>query len=647
MNLNRYFRENSRTLLMVFMALLLVVWLLGDVISSWRDSSRQELNQKLGHSDALALDVYTSDLQRVAGDQRICQAVGFLAVQILNPVDMLLVTAEAERLGVRIGQSQVIDYVQNTFKERAGELLASIQAREGRSYEAIYASIGRWLAVEQLLQMQYKAFDESVPRLESTFRDTQQSVSIEYCVIDGRVFEPLAGEVSLEDIQKTFEEGKARVTAHTEDQLSFGYLQPNRVKVEYVTLDPRAIRSKVRIKETEAKRYFEEHAANYQKTVMPTTTSTQPAAATRVPMTWEEAREQARNDFRELKAVEEAQRVLNELRSEAYRPWASSGKDADGFRQPPAAAGPSLEELARKYSRDYEIVYGKSDWLTEQELRTFLNLNEPTYREGQSRLSASQLAMRVKGVFTPGKNEQMPVLMVNEPSPLLATQESIPGGRGPVAFQGYVFRVIEVAPSGPPASIDVVRDEIIRDIKRQRGFEMARTHAEQLAEKAAADGLLAASLADTALKEAITAAQAAPRPADEQAPRFLEALGPNTGPSRFTRRASPLLHVGMTANVPKKAFELAAAPPSATAPAHKVAAVPVASEFKCVVVAVNELKPLYQGDFSKQKDMLKMQSMSQRNMATMLWFDPTSIHERLGYKPAAGASADATQDAQQ
>lgn len=646
MNLNRYFRENSRTLLMIFMALLLVVWLLGDVIQSWQDRRGQQVNEKLGRSEVLGLDIYTTDVQRAMRDQEICQAAGFFAVRSLDPIDMLLVSTEVERMGVRVSRSQVIDYIRNVYKDQAEQVLAGIQSRYGLSYDDIFSTVGRWMAVEQMLFVHRKAFDESIPRLEATFRDNQQSVGIDYSVIDARVFEPPATEITEADIEKAFEEGKARASAHTEDELTFGYLQPDRIRLEFVTVDPQAIRNRVRIKETEAKRYFEEHLSNYTKAVASDPASSQPQVTT-VPMTWEEARERVRNDFRELKAVEESQRLLNDLRSEAYRPWASVPKDADGFRQTPADAGPSLEELARKYSRDYEVTYRKSDWLTEQDVRTFLNLNEPTYREGQSRLSASQLAMRVKGIFTPGKSEQMPLLSVNEPSPLVVTQQSVPGSRSAVAYQGYVFRVIDVAPSGPPASIDVVREQIIRDLRRQRGFETARVRAEQLAEKAGSVGLLAALLDSADLKDAAARAAAAAVSEGATDVRYVEALGPNPGPSRFTRRPTSLLHVGMTANVPRKAFELVTAAPSATAPAYKVAAVPVANEFKWVVLSVNELKPLYMGDFERQKEALKMQALAQSNMPTMFWFDPSSIHERLGFRLAAGVPAKNSEDAQQ
>jgi len=654
MKLTRFLRRYSRILLMVFMSLLLVVFLIGDVVGR---AARQRENPKRKVGQAFGKDIYTTDLDLAKNKQTILGWLGFQDSQFVDhPLDMYLLLEEARRLGVQLGREQA-----KAILPRLGvtpERLRFIQQRTDRSYDWIYDLAAEWLGVEELVAVQAAALGPSLPRAELAFRDEHEEAQVLLSVLDANAFIDSIPPPTEEELAAFFEETKSRPTSHTEDELRFGYLLPDRVRVEYLTVDPRQVEPKIRIREADAERFYRDYAANYRKPAAPPQTQpgeTRPATEF-VTMTYEEARERVRRDFRTHKAIEEAQRLIDEIQRTAYQPWQAQPRDEHGFHQPlPESAVVRLSTLKERFSDRYPVEYAQTELLDRSGLMSHFdprppyirddpelgraNSPAPFYIEGAREIPIWDLAMRVKGLFTPDPRDTSPVLCLLEPSPLLHRRGTDPGTRQKGFVQGYIFCVTEVAPSGPPETLAEVRDGLVEDWRLLKAYALAGQYAEKLAARAREVGLTAAIEEFQELRGLLAAAEqtaqpVGPFPRGTPPPlsaKFLQLLGPTQPSQPFTRNGRSVDWIGQTQKVQRQTFALAQADPAAGVP---VAVVPVANQFRWVIVQLQSIKPIYASEFDQQRRRL-LAGPTEEEWARLLaeWLSPRSIRQRCGFQP--------------
>jgi len=647
MRITRIFRKYSRVLVLVFMSLLLVIFLIGDVIQSYERSYREpdiQIGTAFGHP------VYLDQTRQAEAEFELAArlglrppAVGSEDVQKANLAKYLLLE-EARRAGIRVSRSQIVEGLRNV--QGAAEALAIIRGQTGRSLNSIYDSVAGVQAVLVLAQYQVSAaLGASLPELEHLYRAQQQEARVLLSVIDARAFESQVPEPAEDELLAHFDEGKDRDHAHTDDALAHGYRIPDRVQVEYLTVDPSRIVDAVRVSEREARIYYEEHRQDYMKPAGDAPFALEPGAEPpRIQQTFEEVQKQVRDDCRAAKAVLEAQRLVNQMHDEARRPWDTAPLDANGVRQPPPPeAILSFSELQERFSSEYPVSYKKTELVTERDLRREPGFGAASATLGRDRqaVPAARLALTVEGLAAPAAaDDAFPPLRLNEPGPVVFGSSSFKVG-GKAAQQAYLFRVIAVAPAGPPASLDEVRDKVIRNVKQCKAFELAGQHARALAEAARQKGLKQAVAEAAELKTLLgqTPAVGAVEPATQPA-TAAQALEPFE-PERFVRQPSFIRNIGYSPGLHDKVFALL--DESATQPAadqHRVIAVPLARYMKWVVAELLEEKPIYRGDFEAQRETLE-----QQNLRTLLqtvwsqWFDPDNISARAGFVPATPPQA--------
>jgi len=646
MKITRLFRKYNRILLMVFMSLLLVVFLIGDVLGNmFQSAPDEEVGRVFGRT------VKLSDLRYSESNQRLLSNLGFEDVRSLHPLDYYLLVREAEELGVRVGRDEI--RTQLAKSEAAQTVIARLAQSHSRSRDSIYDTIAQWEAVSRLAGIQLEGIADSAPRLERAYRDQNQEADVQLAVIDADAFKEKVVPPNQEEIEAYYEEARDRDDAHSEDELVYGYRQPERVQVEYLTVDPTKILPLVRVTRRDAERYFEEHAARYFKSVpSPTGSTTQPEAAAtdRVPMTFEEAEERVRADCRSDKAIRQAQQIVNELRAEARRPWDAQPIGDDGYRTPPPPeALVSFEELAKKRTRDsgFEVEYHKTELVDQNQLRQERGFGMAGYGTlGQQRLVAFSLAFRVKGLYEPGPQDTVPALNLYEPSPPLLSLRPVPPDfqqREP--YQAYVFRDIQVAPAGPPASLDAVAEDVRADLIEIRAYEMASKYAERLAERAREIGLTEAVAEAAELKDVLRPQPlAGPTEADEPPTEdYLKALGPTKPSGRFTRSSAFTREVGSSQKLPEAVFALTTQPASAPA-GPRIALVGVANQHKWVVAQLDEVRPIYEGDFAKRAQSLAQQALQRDGQAfQMSWFGSDKIRARTRFEPLGRLAEEAAE----
>jgi hypothetical protein len=659
MKLKKFFRKYSRVLLMVAMALLLIVWLLGDLRRNTMNPSR---NPKIKYGRVYGRDITLADYDTARSKQIVMTGLGFRdAGMVPDALTLCLLLDEAQHMGVHIGREQAkAALVQSDDVARVQQRLEALQKQTGYGYDAMYDIAAEWLAVRQILEAQTLALGDSLPRAEKAYRDQRQQAEVSVCVLDAKAFTGFVPEPAEPDLQAFYEQNKDRSPNHTEDQLQFGYLRPNRVRVEYLTIDPQVVQDKLRLKERELQAYYEDHKKSYTKSV-PGASSAPASQPVTVPMTFEEAKERVRKELRQERSIQEAQRVVNDIRQAAYAPWQTIPRDpTDGFRPPPAAgAQKSFAELRDKFtaSSGYEVTYGKTELLDQDGLvkafdrqpemvRRQYGSREPVYVEGQTRIPLSEFALRVKGIFKPGAEEKLPVLNVLEPSPVVIGNQYDPATRKQVPNQAYVFRVIEVAPEGPPESFEAVRLQVREDFKLQEAYKLAGEQARLLGERARQVGPAAAVEEAAALKDMLAQAEeawlppAVPDPDQPPAtrPEYVKALGPAAAYG-FSRMSSTVRGIGTTTKVQRVVFGMADAGWAEPDPTHAMAVVEVASAFKWAVAELEGLKPLYEGDFEGQRSRFLTSSMREEQREVVLgWLYPGNVEKRTGFVRDPGAA---------
>lgn len=647
--MTKFFRDNSRIFLLVFMSLLLVIFLIQDSVGRGQ-RQQMEAVQNAEVGTAFGKTIRLREVNQAGTDIRIAGELGFdVRLPAGDPFDTnvsaFLLMEEAARMGVRVSRADL--HAQLNQMEGSGRAIDALCRRYECSPEAIDAALTRVLSINQLMGIMLEtAAMESTPRIEHSYRKAHQEADVLVSQLDARSFLSTAPEPTEDQIKAHFEEAKNRTNEHTDDELVFGYRIPDRVKVEYITIDPKELLPHVSVRERELKNYFEQNKNKYTKpAVGPSPDPSAPAQD--IPMSFEECKDRVKEDYRATRSAQEAQSIINRIRDDAYAPWNAMPPNSEGIRPAPETqANLSFADLAAKYSKDptrtIRITHKTTDLVDLQALqmneRGFTNAR---VTEKNRPISAGWLAMHVEGLPKQIMVGDRPQLRMLEPSPVLSAPQpgAMPGGPA----QSYLFRVVEVSPSGPPATLDEVRDKIVKNLKLKKAHEMAGEYAKAIGERAKEIGLAAAVLEAVEVKQIIAEADAA---------IGAQPLDP-ANPGKYTAKLDPVAPSTCTAerffgpNIPQSpalgAKAIAATSQPLTPPQnHRVVVSAIAKTGDPVwaIVQVNGLKPMYTDEFKAQKDMLEMQVMRRSGMSFVSsWMSRDAIRKRTGFVPKAAAQA--------
>lgn len=632
--MKQIFRQHSRVLVLVFMALLLVVFLI--------DRPMQELferatSEKIKLGEVFGKKVTTVDLDAARADLQVASSFGMPVAMPNDDMTYYLLATEAQKAGVHIGQEQIAQLVERN--PVAVQRLGLMRSQFNRSVPSLYDALANFLTTEEYRQLQSNALLVSTPRLRQAYRDQQQAAQVELSVIDTAGLLRHVPEPTEAELQAAFEAGKDRLTNHTAEGLSFGYREPDRVKVEYLTLDPKDLEPQLTVSLKEARRYYEQNKSRFMKDeTLPGPTASGVPETRKVQQTFEEVEPQVRAAARQQKALEEAGKVVEMMYREAARPWQSMPVK-EGFREAPEKQV-SFEALRDKYKGQYPVKYEVVGPVAARDFSNIPQLGMSVAGDLNRGDRAAELALRVKGIYKPKEGEKLPVLSVMEPAPLLTYARPDPELRAMVPYSRLLMRVIEVQPSGPPASLDAVREKVTADVKVTKALELARQWADRIEERAREAGLAAAVSEMAELREMLAPA-ATTQPGETINRTYVEALGPFSPSMPFLRRPAPITHVGYFKPLHDKVFE-ALESRTATSPAHLIVRVPQIehqafddrTNARILLAEAKALQPLYQGEFDKGRDQLLRQALGQSiNMFNDLWMTPALIAERTDFKP--------------
>lgn len=630
--MTKFFRRHSRIFLLLFMAVLMVVFVIGQAVGrSGRGGQMADAEIGTAHGEP----VRQSDLRTASADFEIASMMGMLP-RGLGPLHYLadqndlaltvhLLSREAHDLGISVSQAQIMQLLkQNGIQDAQFD---AVRERYKISRDGLLASLSRTMAIGVLFRTQLEAaLAVPLPQLELAYRDRAQRASVKVSVIDAEAFLDQVDPPTEEQLQAQFEAGKDRETKHTPEATEYGYRLPDRIKLEYLTVDPTQIEDLVMIREVDAKRFYEVNKSKYKKQVAgPAGVDT--ANTPTVQETYEEARDQVREAVRSLEAIKEAQRLINSIQAEARREWTAASKKG-------AEPAESFEALASRFSTQYQVKWQTTGWIERSDFMTVPVLGTASFSDEGKRVQASTMAFDVEGLATDETDETAKTLKVNEPSPVFVTYRINATGHSQ-PYQAVVFRVTGVKPAAPPDSLDEVRDKVTEDVMMQEAFDKAGNEAKALADTARTEGLDQAVEQDEQLRKVMATADASKdenktdtQPA-RQASRtgYLAKLLPFAPPS-FGRSPIPI-HGIHSQLLTDKIFDPQTAK---SADGHHVVVVPAADKHAWIVAELLDVKPMYAGEFDKVRGTIE-QRTQQMNASTFQyeWCNPDNVKKRADY----------------
>ncbi len=480
----KFFRKYNKQLLAFFMVLLMIVFIGG---SALQGLLAPDLNVEIAKSN---LGSITQHDQRAANDEtRILESMGqnwqrplFNDTDPITPVDWILLSREADKLGVSVDEAAI--ETNSSFESMMDQV--RIVAHNLRvKPSTVVAAMAKLQAIRQAAMSIATASMPSEAEVINAARNSMERVKVRAVLLPAEAFVDQNASFSEAQINEQFDKYRDRERG---PGLQFGYYRKPSIKVQYIKVDRDAIAAKVGVpnEERKAKAYYEEHR---EKDPAFRRKAEELAAAPEGPQApvyvdWEQAKETAITKLRKEYADENVQKIADWLISTMTDPWMGIAPAESGYKSAPSEVA-DLEYYSRVVKRlpqpmqfENAITIPTTDFFTQQDAAKVPELGPLSVRSGQSLVARGFGAVAfnneviVPNIPSGGKINAADYLARNQTAPFPLTD--------PRNGNVYLFRVIDSQPGGPSESVDQVRDQIIVDLRLQKGFEAAKVRAQSL-----------------------------------------------------------------------------------------------------------------------------------------------------------------------
>ena len=263
-----------------------------------------------------------------------------------------------------------------------------------------------------------------------------------------------------------------------------GYRVPDRVKIEYLEITPERARERVRVDEADALSYYDTHQDKFREPVDtdPDTPDTDDQTKLK-PYT--EVRAKILERLKNQKASELADRILKAAQAIMLED-ARGLEQKDGYRVLPEEWEPlSMVDVAKQLHTQFDVLpvihHHQDRWLTPRQLAALPGIAASQLPNQQKAVGFMPYVFSAKEWSRPEPVDGLMSLRLQAkmPSTTLVSPE---GHR-------YLFRLVAVAPSKVPASLDEARTQVERDAKRLEAFRLLTEESATWLERAQRDGL--------------------------------------------------------------------------------------------------------------------------------------------------------------
>jgi hypothetical protein len=474
----KFFRKYNKIILVIGGSLLMIAFLVPQALQQIGQAAAGRAVVRFEGGSFSMLDI-----QRAASEIAAVQMV--LGVEqeslgIENEEHWLLLVAEARRAGFRGGPedaAHLIDqiargYAQQFVQQFGGQMSmdqAFAEARNALLQRRVQVSGGNTQAVDTALADLF-----AIQRLRSGYfaapkMSTARTVKFAHRLLDiaqvGASIVP-ADSLIAEIPQPSTPELEAQFNAFRdvnrgEGEFGFGYRQPVGVKVEWITLNPAAIADAVTLDPIEVRKRFEAKRDLY-------------------PGDFASERDNVRRELTNEKVATILTDAEQEIRGRGLddvRDFPESG----GFRQVPEnwqAQRTPLETIAdavvarirekHGITVDVPFVGVQNDaWLSPTEFQQLPGLGRSFVRDGLRAIPLWSALEQIKETMPEGSTDtpRFQVGVLDRPAFDAADQQ-------------HYFRFLDARRAGPPASIDEVREQVARDVRRLRAYDLLVERAE-------------------------------------------------------------------------------------------------------------------------------------------------------------------------
>lgn len=624
--------------------------------SAYADEVRQDLHQQI-----LNLVDDKEELDRVV------LYIDELTTAKEGELCFLLLAAEAQNMGI-MATDQQIDTIINVRKQlvAGGKLPGSIEIqpildRHEITYNEFRKALGEYIAVLRYGHLVTNSSGLSERQLRKVFRDGMEwsTVAGTFVSFESRLFDEKIGAPSEEDIQQQFEAYKRLEPVESDDEnpFGFGYFLPNRVQVEYLSVDLAEAEKIVtdefaQLSAPEQEDVFQEYWAAHKEDKEFRVAIPKPQDAEGEPS------EASAQEYRYLEFDE----AVGKVRVLRHRETAM-GKvelllaEARNLAQSKSAPMKSVElgglakdvadysVISKRFSTDkLAVTYGQTEFFSQQEVGKIEQFGS-TYRmlknADNEPLSGILFGCEPLHKGMVGRFDMPPAQLYEDMTPLFAVDFA---GKAKV---GYMLRIVGVdkqrealspaddgrqgAAEKSPLAESRLRKKIEEDWKSLQAFNMAKVQAQAFAQQGLSDWEVALAKANESLKKGDDPNQPEPLRTEElgavrkQLEQYTELVRKNPSLSSYL-----LGQIVRSSSMLKKSMQLAQqieVDQTITGDALPVLELP--GELSCLVFKQLEVSSPNQEEYLRNKPLVAAEILRRNQiLMTLSHFNPQNIMKR-------------------
>ncbi|MCC6581191.1 MAG: hypothetical protein IT440_12205 [Phycisphaeraceae bacterium] len=665
----KWFRRYNKFILAIGGSLLMVAFLITPMIS--RATSDNYGKQPIGTLDGRKITL--AQQQNAARAMALVRDVHPL-LSVLAPDDSLawmLMQEEARQLGVSASNYEVSEVLSvlgvtdeqlaklagklgvtsTDVRQSLAELIALQNYRDlvtGAQHErlalklgqigAVYQQFGSLNNVQGMLRQYYMSMlmqeigrlqqgqpRISEPMLRRFVADHFSTVRVEMVPVPPQRYMKDMTPPTDEQIKALYDAYK-NVLPGTSEPNGFGYLLPDRVKLEYLWLPMDRVRAKATVTEAEAIAYYDQHQDEFRT---PVPAATQPATTEPAKTepgkvrAYEEVRDLILEQMRDSEASKLADRIIKSAHALLLRDARNLAIQATGYREIPADYKPaSLEDIAKSIQQQFgvlpDVVSDDQRWLNMQDMAALPNLGMSVVM-GKETVRFPSYVHSVQEL-SPAADDPTTALrlQVGLPSMPLRSMSQLSGntgGRG-------LFRVLAAEKSREPHSLDEVKAQVTADAVKVEAYRRALADQDNWRQRLTKDSL---AIIAPELGQTITKTQAFSR-------REIGAMKIEAPQVELVGR-----DMGFVDGVFLKAEELAKEQPDLEklSPDKRSDVIGSQRALTLYLVRIDEFKPVNASDYERMLAMPQLAGRVGQTFAGEQPEDPFSVEalaRRVGYQ---------------
>ncbi|NBC11103.1 MAG: hypothetical protein GVY24_05115 [Planctomycetes bacterium] len=681
----KFFRKYNKIILVVGCVVLMIAFLIQPVISIFMPDPRNQPIGQVGERTLTVRDRQAADAQLQLYERGL-RPIAMLVGTMLEPDDQnlhwLLMKEEARSMGLGASETEVANALAMMGMDEAQ--VEDLAQRFGAKPAFVRASVADWLMLEQYRDlMRARAYTPRIvaesgqsavtvsspglqrlralqqvfgymnasqqaenfmqarlfmmlaqqlelrtmlgsqrlsqPVLRAAFQDQRAQLSGRLLLIPAEPFVDEAPEPGEAAIAEHFEQYKDMPAGQSEPY-GFGYRIPDRVKLVYLTVPYDAVAETVTVSNTEA---LAEYEANKGRYMAPPGPDAGPDAEPEQ-LDYLAVRKQIMTQLKREKTQEKVRQIIRAAQgrfTDAQRVLPDDEDDRRYKAVPEGFEPPDFAQVATELSEEFGVTVGvqrrTENWVSADALDALPGLGAARVEAASQRTPLRAYVLSARA-FDPANDNPAVTFRLQQDvvsQPMIGSDGSM-----------YLFRLTDAQPAHAPESLDLVREQVVSDLK------------------------LLAALQDLASDAVVWEAQARTMGLDSVAEELELEVG-NFGPVPKRRAGAgretmvpEIAGIGRDRELIDEAFALASrlsarGELSEIDPGERIVAAAVEDSFKLAIMELGEYEPVTRSQFERAATEPDTRFEIALSLLPADTGDPmslTRVKQRVGYTAEAG-----------